>query len=350
VNTIHPGNGVTALPVGQLFPRANRSRTVARTLGSLAELEFRLGDWQSAYASAVESLRLAQDSGDERETPRGLARVALVEAGLGRAAACRSHGKQALRAAERQGDRSCIVLARTALGLLELGLGRADDAVGWLEPLRRAGAPVAQRWLPDLAEAFLRAGDSDQAADAVAAMATGTSETRPFPLREALDRCRGLLAAEHQFEAHFVRALECSPSLGEPFELARTELCFGQRLRRAGRRVAARRRLRSALDTFERLDAIPWAETARRELGASGQRARKRCDESRDELTPQEDEIARIVARGATNREVAAQLFVSPKTVETHLSHIYRKLGVRSRTELARAFERRAPEARAVIS
>jgi DNA-binding NarL/FixJ family response regulator len=100
--------------------------------------------------------------------------------------------------------------------------------------------------------------------------------------------------------------------------------------------VQARAALRAALSTFERLGAHPWTERARRELAATGLRARRRVPETRNELTAQELQVAILVADGATNREAAAQLYVSPKTIETHLSHIYRTLGVRSRTELAR--------------
>ena len=151
-------------------------------------------------------------------------------------------------------------------------------------------------------------------------------------------RYRGLLVDDDgEAERLFERALEHHERRPAPFDRARTELCFGERLRRARKRGEARVQLRRALDTFERLGAAPWADRARRELTASGERARRRLPSTRDELTAQELQVALVVAEGATNREAAAQLFVSPKTIETHLSHIYRKLGVRSRTELARA-------------
>jgi DNA-binding CsgD family transcriptional regulator len=310
--------------------------TLALALASLSEVEFRMGDWRAAYGSAVESLRLAHASGHAHETLRGLARLALVEAGLGREEDCRRHGERALALADRQADHSGSVLARSALGLLELGLGRLDEAVGWLEPLTHAPDETTGTWVCDLAEALIRRGETERAAALLAARGNHPAQPRDIATRRALERCRGLLAPEHDFEAHFTRSLDCSPQVEEPFERARTELCFGQRLRRTGQRVAARRRLRSALDTFERLDAAPWAAAARRELGASGERARRRVDETRDELTAQERQVAQIVAGGATNREAAARLFVTAKTIETHLSRIYRKLGLRSRVELAR--------------
>jgi DNA-binding CsgD family transcriptional regulator len=151
----------------------------------------------------------------------------------------------------------------------------------------------------------------------------------------AAGRCRGLIADEDEFEAEFQRALELHGRTPTPFERARTELCLGERLRRARRRAQARGPLRSALETFERLGAAPWSERARVELAASAETARRRDPYAAEQLTPQELQVALVVARGATNKEAGASLFLSPKTIETHLGRVYRKLNVRSRTELA---------------
>ena len=124
-----------------------------------------------------------------------------------------------------------------------------------------------------------------------------------------------------------------------PFERARTELAWGERLRRSGRRTEARERLNRALRIFDRLGAAPWAERARGELRASGQSVLTPEQRAEDALTPQELQVAAIVAGGATNREAAAALFLSVKTIEFHLRHVYRKLGIRSRTELARVVD-----------
>ena len=125
-----------------------------------------------------------------------------------------------------------------------------------------------------------------------------------------------------------------------PFERARTDLCYGERLRRARRRVDAREHLQAALATFERFRARPWAERARTELRASGERVRRRQPTAPEKLTPQELQVALVVAGGATNREAADALFITPKTVEFHLGNIYRKLDIRSRAELVRLFAR----------
>ena len=146
------------------------------------------------------------------------------------------------------------------------------------------------------------------------------------------ERCRALVAGDDEFDARFARALELHGSAW-PFARARTELCYGERLRRAGRRVDARVQLRAALETFERLGARPWAERAADELRATGERIARRDPTAAEQLTPQELQIALTVARGATNREAGAALFLSPKTIEFHLGRVYRKLGLRSRAE-----------------
>ncbi len=126
-----------------------------------------------------------------------------------------------------------------------------------------------------------------------------------------------------------------------PFERARTELCFGERLRRTRRRAEARTHLVSALATFERLGAAPWVERARRELGSKARPSDVGAD-IEETLTPHERQVASLVVQGATNGEAARTLFVTPKAVEYHLSNIYRKLDIRSRTQLTRLFlERR---------
>jgi DNA-binding NarL/FixJ family response regulator len=145
-------------------------------------------------------------------------------------------------------------------------------------------------------------------------------------------RCRGLVADD--FDAAFAEALELHARTPAPFELARTLLAYGERLHRARRRVDARARLREGLETFKRLRARPWAERAQGELRAAGAVDRKPVD-SPDELTAQELRISLAAAGGATNRQIAAELFLSPKTIEFHLGRVYRKLGIRSRTELA---------------
>jgi len=148
-------------------------------------------------------------------------------------------------------------------------------------------------------------------------------------------RCRGML--DDDFDAAFAEALALDDRRPLPFERARTLLAFGRRLHRARRRAEARERLREALAGFERLGAGAWAGQAANELRAAGARRRGARN---DALTPQELRVARAVRRGATNREIAAELYLAPKTIEFHLHQIYRKLGVRSRTQLVATLAR----------
>jgi DNA-binding CsgD family transcriptional regulator len=151
-------------------------------------------------------------------------------------------------------------------------------------------------------------------------------------------RCRGMLASEDLYEGEFQTALGL---YGEEmaFERARTQLALGMRRRRSRRRADARAALHEALAYFERSGAEPWAGQARAELKATGEMPPRDTADGLRSLTPQELQVALIVARGSTNREAAATLFLSPKTVEFHLGNTYRKLGVRSRAELVRRVE-----------
>ena len=149
-------------------------------------------------------------------------------------------------------------------------------------------------------------------------------------------RCRAQLEPSPELAAPlYLEALEHQSRHVPPFERARTELAYGEFLRRRGRRTEARGHLRNALATFEGLGTPLWADRARAELAATGLTARKRDPSTLDTLTPQELRIARLVAAGASNRDVAAQLFLSPRTIEYHLHHVFLKLGVSSRVELA---------------
>ena len=152
-----------------------------------------------------------------------------------------------------------------------------------------------------------------------------------------LAACRALLADDEMFEPLFDEALELHRAVEDPYLEARTRLAYGERLRRAGRRILAREELRSAHAIFATLQCDVWASRASRELRASGERLRSAAA-SGDELTPQEREIALQVAGGQGQQGGCRLLFLSPKTVEFHLSRVYRKLGVSSRTELAGLF------------
>jgi DNA-binding CsgD family transcriptional regulator len=149
-------------------------------------------------------------------------------------------------------------------------------------------------------------------------------------------RSKALLASGDAADTEFREALRTHVGIDRPLDQARTALLYGEYLRRERRRVEAREPLRGALETFDRLGAVLWAERARSELRATGETARKREPNTLDRLTRQELQVVRAVGQGSTNREVAAQLFISPRTVDHHLRSIFQKLGISSRSELIR--------------
>jgi ATP/maltotriose-dependent transcriptional regulator MalT len=190
-----------------------------------------------------------------------------------------------------------------------------------LEAMMAAGPgeshPVSKVFAaPDLVEAATRTGQKQQARTALVRFEAWARPTRTNWGLAVTARCRGLLADGPEADGHFQHALALHSAGGRPFDAARTRLLYGEALRRRRRRAEARRHLRAALEAFERLGAVPWADRARTELRASGETARKRDPSTIGQLTPQELQIARFVGQGATNREIAAQLFLSPRTVD----------------------------------
>jgi tetratricopeptide (TPR) repeat protein len=257
------------------------ARTLSRALAELAELEYRLGAWPEAYMSAVEALRAAKFASLDEETMSGLVTLALVEAGLGRAEACRMHATQAIELSRRHGSQAVEANACEAVGFLELGLGRIDAAI---EQLNRAAVICSKHpsawssavtWAQDLADAYVRGGDGVGAQRALVKLEERASESGSCVLASALARSRAMLAADDSFEEKFQPALRWAARARQPFEQARTQLCFGERLCRAGRQRQARAFLAGALHTFQALNSRPWADRARQDLGVSGEGVRQ---------------------------------------------------------------------------
>jgi DNA-binding NarL/FixJ family response regulator len=296
-------------------------------LYALGSAEIRAGRVGAARAAAIEAADLAATTGDLLWRYLALSLLTLVEAVRGDVTACREHGRQAL--ALRRDDTDYPRDAAEALALLDLSLGRYDEAIAQL----RDGVETDSS--RDLMEAYVRSGRS--LTEPMRAVLAAHLEDDNLAIDVAVSwRLRGLTASEADFDDCFESALKEHVQAAYPWETARTHLAYGERLRRAGRRVDARAQLRPALEIFERLGAAVWAERARQELTATGETVRSRPGATPIErLTPQEYQVARAVARGATNRQAASALFLSAKTVEFHLGNVYRKLGVRSRTELA---------------
>lgn len=312
---------------------------------TLATGQLGLGDWDAAIATATESLRLAYDTGQSAWCVMNLWILADIAAFRGRREECRAHLAEADAVAGRRASWAGHGAAEIAFGHLALACGEIDEAIGHLErevdPDGEQAAFGFYLAAFDLAEAYVRANRTAEASALIERLAPHTHQAWA---RAALDRCRGLVAAEDGFDAPSRAAVEAFARLQTPFEEARARLCRGERLRRARRCVEARDELRGALATFERLAAEPWAARAHRELEAAGETLRRRAPSAVAELTPQELQVAGIVAAGATNREAAARLFLSPKTIEAHLHRTYRKLGLTSRAQLRNALADRSDD------
>ncbi|TDE33843.1 LuxR family transcriptional regulator [Actinomadura sp. 6K520] len=278
---------------------------------------------------------------DARELVREALRIAAETGQRRQAAALRAI--QARQAAMEGDEVRCRALAAdgragAALGLLALGLGRPEDALEHLQDAHgeAAGhAPPAVLALADTVEAAVAAGRPDAAAAPMARLAAYTRAAGQPWADGVAARCRALLTADDaEADRLFTLALAAHRGGGRPFERARTELLYGEWLRRSRRRARARSRLGAALETFERLGAVPWAERARGELRAAGQGVRP-CDPP-GRLTAQEMQVVRLAMTGATNRQIAARLRLSHRTVAYHLYKAFPKLGVASRAELHR--------------
>jgi DNA-binding CsgD family transcriptional regulator len=321
---------------------------LAFALEPAAWSDLRAGRWQRATVAASEGLALGRDLGISTLIATFAALHAQIDAGRGDEQSARAHADEALALADVQGLALVEQWARYALGLLELGLGRFDSAQELLAAVARRMAEMELFYRdvvpePDLVELHARRGELTEARAWLEAWNArgGPSGSAWFAAVEA--RCNGIVAEEERFEAHFDQALAAQASAPDRFAEARTRLAFGERLRRAARRVDAREQLRSALALLDELGAEPWAERARAELRASGETLRRRESDEDEELTPQELQIALQVAEGKTNKEVGAALFLSPKTIEFHLKRVFRKLGVRSRGELIKRFATSPP-------
>ncbi len=302
---------------------------------TLAQIQLALGDWDAAVATASEGLRLSRDVHQSHFGAWNCAVLAEIAAARGRRDECVALVDEADALAGGRATWAGHSVAGTALGHLALATGDIGRAIGILEAEVDPGVEQASPsfYLPafDLVEAYVRANRTSEAQALIERIAPHVHQ--PWALA-ALDRSRGVAATDDCFDEPSSAAVEAFTRLHASFEAARSQLCRGERLRRARRRSEARDVLRAALVTFERLNADPWALRARQELEATGETARRRTPLNVDALTPQELQVAEIVAAGATNREAAARLFLSPKTIEAHLHRTYRKLGLSGRADL----------------
>ena len=326
-----------------------RATDVARSRTSLGALPFLLGHiaiddatsnrWPEAEATFYEAIHLAEETGQRTLLSFCLSRLAWLESRQGKEQLCLQHAGDAIRLADELDIKLSKLWALAALGDLFLATGRAEEAARHLQlhmSLFQGITDVDQSPAPELVDLHLRLGDVDSATSlAHQYQQQADTKGQPWALARAA-RCRGLLAADDDIDQPFTEALSIHEQTPDIFETARTHLAYGSRLRRARQRVRAREHLESAIDIFDRLGAAPWGSMARTELAATGVTARKRDESTRNQLTPQELQIALLLADNHTTKQTAAALFVSPKTVEYHLRNVYRKLGCNTREELAK--------------
>lgn len=313
-------------------------RRVVTTM--LAELELRSGRWSLATNLAGEARSLAEQLGLNDAVELGL--LAYAAAGRGEVEEARELVRAGLQAA--RDDRPALLWNMSAAGFLELSLGRAEDAI---RHLGRAGGllattgivdPAAFPFLADEAEALVAVGELDVAERRTSRLEELGDTLGRQVLRGQAARCRGLLSAAsvdlERSLSFLTRAVELHQEAGSQLELGRSWLALGAVRRRDRQKKPARDALDRARELFEELGCRAWAERAREEAARIGGRRT-----SVGELTDAEARVARLAAAGMTNREIARSLFMSVRTVEGHLSRVYAKLGLRSRTELAVFFQ-----------
>ncbi len=346
-----PNLGIAALHLGdaragdtyhrELLTRARSTGAVVMVLYSLTRLGYSdvpCGRWATTVARQNEALKLGESTGQPGLAAMPLAWLLLLSAFRGED----SYDEQ-LREVER-------VQERQALGILDMlhrdvtrwakGLRASSRSAAGFHHLAQISHHIVKRAAAiDRLEAAFHADQLETARVWIGDLTNFAAATGQPWAAAAAAHGRGLLAstgeAPDSADAAFEEALALLAQAERPFDQARTQLAFGEHLRRTRRRVAAREHLRAALDTFEDLKAEPWSQRAAQELRASGESARKRDPSTATDLTPQELQVAQLVRRGMSNREVAAQLFVSPRTVDFHLRNVFAKTGVATRTELS---------------
>jgi DNA-binding CsgD family transcriptional regulator len=321
----------------QLLARAERTARERTMVGILpiflllrSVADYDAGRLGRAAAAADEGARLAREAGQTSILAANLAHVARASAVRGDATRFATAADEAIALACDHGLDQVESIAAHAAALHDIGMGRYEAAG---DGLTRVTPPrLAAHRASDACEVAVHL---DRNADALAAVAEleqlAGAMQRPW-VDGLLERARGL-TTNGKGDGHFQRAVALH---GErrPFERARTELAYGETLRRTRRRMDARAPLHRALETFERIGAEPWATRSERELRATGETVSRRDVSAIEQLTPQELTICRLVAEGLSDREIGARLFLSARTVDYHLRKVFPKLGIGSRAEL----------------
>ncbi|MFI7454074.1 AAA family ATPase [Nonomuraea sp. NPDC049714] len=325
-----------------------------RTAGALSELPIYLhalalpivlsGEFATAAAIVAQSEAVADATG----VPMTQHTKLLLTAMQGKEAAAAALIAATVEEAGAGGQLNGVASAHWAASVLYNGLARYEEALPAAQATAQSANLLVSQWaLPELVEAATRAGDDTAAHEALEGLADAAEPCDTDWAQGILARCRALLSGDAAADDLYREAIErLRRTLLRP-ELARAHLLYGEWLRRNRQRAEARDHLRTAYEIFVSIGMEAFAERARRELLATGEtirRERKNAASTSEELTPQEQQIALLVQDGLSNPEVAARLFVSPRTVEWHLRKIFLKLGISSRTQLRHALPRRAAE------
>ncbi len=326
----------------------SRQTELARSAGALAPLCFTLtgdifvlawrGDFSTAAALTAETDALIEATGI-RLAPTG---ALLLAALTGDEPHSSTLIEAAIDLARSQDEGFIVQVGLWATAILYNGLARYEEALSVSLQASEAPAPhLAARALPELIEAAARTANDALAADALERLADSTKGSESDWARGLLARCQALVIDDETAEEHYGEAVERLGRTALRPEHARAHLLYGEWLRRQNRRVDARHQLRRAYDMFCEMGMLAFTERALHELRATGETVRKRQDDTRNDLTPQEEHIARLALEGRTNPEIGAQLYISARTVEWHLRKVFVKLDITSRRELRNALPAR---------
>ena len=336
------------------FELVSAQARLARATGTLSYMAFAFsylaghrvlaGDMSQAAGLLAESRRLDRDTGNrQKNVPYGALQLA---AWRGDEVAALGFAEVLSEGAAERGEGAAATVAEYATAVLYNGLGRYDlacEAAGRAAAVDEIGTSCWALW--ELVEAAARCGEHAVAAEALDRLVERTGASGTDWARGVEARSRALLAEGPEAEGLHLQAIECLGRSRITMHLTRAQLSYGEWLRRENRRVDARDQLRRAFEAFASTGAQGFAERTRRELSATGEKVRKRTTETRDELTPQEEQIARLARDGLSNPEIGAQLFISARTVEWHLRKVFAKLGINSRKALNTALPRLDREA-----